>query len=220
MYFTWVILRNSLPYFAGEPDSHAFVVEKGALAENPLWLGALIVHAAAGIVCLASSFLQFFRPVLRRVRWLHRWLGRVYVVSVLVILSPTGFYLAFFAHGGIAGMVGFLILGVLTFGSTWKGWKAMREGQTREHIAWMIRSMAMVTTAITFRLEHVLFQELGIHPDPGFLAALYLSIAGNALAAEWLLLKIRKRSRKKISNLIKSHESNPSIPTRVRARVS
>lgn len=208
VFFTGLIIRNSLIYFS-EPRAHGFVWAKGALADRSLWMGMLIVHVAAGLVCLVSSFLQFCRPLLRRLPQLHRWLGRIYVGSILLVLSPTGFYLAFFAHGGPAGVAGFLLLGVLTTVSTWKGWIAMRRGRTREHIIWMVRSFAMATSAISFRLVHVALQFTPIDPDRGFLIALYASIAGNALVAELLLGKIRARKPK---TKIEHHEQNHPKP--------
>lgn len=214
VFFSGLLTLNSLPYFT-EPRMHGFVWEKGALADRPLWLVSLVIHVIAGVVCLLSSLLQFFRPVLRRAPWLHRWLGRIYVSSVLLFLAPTGFYLSFFAHGGLAGAVGFLLLGVLTTVTTWKGWIAMRRERTEDHGRWMVRSFAMITTALTFRIEHIVFQEFGIAPETGFLAALYLSIAGNAVAAEWLLWRIRIRKTAK-PNQTKNHETKYVIPSSAR----
>lgn len=209
VFFSGWLIYNSLPYF-NAPRTHAFVWEKGALAERPVWLISLVIHVIAGAVCLVASFLQFFRPLLRRAPWLHRWLGRVYVGSILIFLSPTGFYLAFFAHGGWLGTMGFLILGVATTLTTWKGWLAMRRHQLQQHITWMIRSFAMVTTALTFRIEHIVFQEIGLAAETGFLVALYLSIIGNALVAEWLLWRIR-RKKNKTPNLTKNYETKTVI---------
>jgi hypothetical protein len=195
VFFTGLLIYNGLPYL-DTPRTHAFVWENGELADRPVWLISLVVHVVAGMVCLLSSLLQFFRPLLRRAPWLHRWLGRVYVWSILGFLAPTGFYLAFFAHGGWLGVLGFLILGVVTTVTTWKGWMAMRRHQVQQHIVWMIRSFAMVTTALTFRLEHIVFQEIGLAAETGFLAALYLSIIGNALVAECLLRWMRRKKNK------------------------
>ena len=212
VFFTGLLTLNCLPYFS-EPRTHGFVWEKGELADNPVWMVALIVHVVFGVVCLISAFLQFFRPMLRRAPALHRWLGRIYVTSILVFMAPTGFYLAFFAHGGLLGTIGFLLLGILTTVSTWNGWVAMRRKQTAKHVAWMIRSFAMVTTALTFRIEHIIFQEMGIHPNTGFLAALYLSIAGNAVVAEGVLWKIRMKKSANIK-LNKTNETKNNIPIR------
>lgn len=212
VFFTGLLTYNSLPYFS-EPRAHSFVWEKGALAERPVWFVSLVIHACAGVICLVSSFLQFFRPLLRRLPWMHRWLGRVYVYSILIFLAPTGFYLAFFAHGGLLGTIGFLILGVFTTITTWKGWVAMRRKQMAEHVAWMVRSFAMVTTALTFRIEHIALQELAMAPEAGFLTALYLSIAGNALVAEFLLWRIRRKTNKK-QNHTHENETQHNIPLR------
>lgn len=214
VFFSGLLTLNSLPYFT-EPRMHGFVWEKGALADRPLWLASLVIHVIAGVVCLLSSFLQFFRPVLHRAPWLHRWLGRIYVSSVLMFLAPTGFFLSFFANGGWLGVFGFLLLGLLTTVTTWKGWIAMRRGRTAEHAKWMVRSFAMITTALTFRIEHIVFQDLGVAPETGFIAALYLSISGNALAAEWLLWRIRISKTAK-PNQTKSHETKHVIPANAR----
>ena len=209
VFFSSLLIYNSLPYFHA-PRTHAFVWEKGQFAERPIWLISLVIHVVAGAVCLVASFLQFFRPVLRRAPWLHRWLGRIYVYSILIFLSPTGFYLAFFSHGGWLGTMGFLLLGVLTTVTTWKGWMAMRRHQVQQHVVWMIRSFAMVTTALTFRIEHIVFQELGLAAETGFLVSLYLSIIGNALVAEWLLWKIRNK-KNKTSQTSKNYETKTVI---------
>ena len=68
----------------------------------------------------------------------------------------------------------------------------------------------MVTTALTFRIEHILFQELGLAAETGFLVSLYLSIIGNALVAEWLLWKIRNK-KNKTSQTSKNYETKTVI---------
>lgn len=213
VFFAGLLIQNSLPYF-NAPRTHAFVWEKGGLAERPVWLINLVIHVVAGVVCLVASFVQFFRPLLRRLPWLHRWLGRIYVGSILIFLAPTGFYLAFFAHGGWLGTTGFLILGVATTLTTWKGWMAMRRRQLQRHIAWMIRSFAMVTTALTFRIEHIVLQELGFVAETGFLVALYLSFIGNAVVAEWVLWQMR-RKKNETHNLSNHHETKTVISVSV-----
>ena len=216
VFFSGLLIYNGLPYL-NAPRTHGFVWEKGALADRPVWLIALVIHVIAGMVCLLSSLLQFFRPMLRRAPWLHRWLGRIYVWSILAFLSPTGFYLAFFAHGGSLGTLGFLLLGVITTVTTWKGWVAMRRHQIQQHVAWMIRSFAMVTTALTFRIEHIIFQEIGITPETGFLVALYLSIIGNGVVAEALLWWMRQKKNKN-QNHIKNYETKTviTVPAAIR----
>ena len=125
---------------------------------------------------------------------LHRWCGRIYAISVLLFLCPTGIYLAFFAKGGPAGQAGFLLLGAATFHTTLHGVTAML-GPSRDlaaHRAWMTRSFALAASAITFRACHFMLFEAGVPEETNYVTSLWLSILGNAAVAERVL---RRRSR-------------------------
>jgi hypothetical protein len=204
-----LIIVNSLPYFT-EGDRMPFIGEKGALGDSPAWRIALLVHVAAGIVCLAAAVGQFFRSLLRRFPWLHRWMGRAYVWSTLLFLCPSGVYLALFAKGGLAGQTGFLLLGGLMFHSTLSGQRAILRCDTPAHIRWMIRSFAMAATALTFRVLHLAFAVLGIAYETNYLTALWLSIALNFAMAESVIrfLPITRKTR----TIKDHHETDPSHP--------
>jgi hypothetical protein len=188
LYCGALIAQNSLGYFHAY-EGMPFVEEKTPISAHPVWRWALITHAAAGIVCFAASILQFFRGITRRWPGVHRWLGRIYAWAVLGVVCPTGFYLSLFAKGGLAGQAGFLLLGALTLYTTSRGVSEMVAGRTRPHIRWMIRSFAMVTTAITFRVLHIAFSYTRWEYETNYLSSLWLSILGNAVIAEWLIRK-------------------------------
>lgn len=202
-----VVVENSWPIVA-TAEQVPFLQERIELTESPMWRSMLALHVAAGAICLLASFLQFFRSVLRRAPWLHRWLGRIYTWSILGVLAPSGFYLAVYAKGGLPGVAGFLVLGILTTHFTWKGWLTIQRGRTQEHAGWMIRSFAMVTTALTFRIYNVLFAQVEMAAETVYLVALYLSLFGNLLAAEWLLARMKHRSFNKNAKNIE-HEETP-----------
>jgi uncharacterized membrane protein len=185
LFFAGLIVRNSLGYF-GSLNAMEFVEVKTPASELPLWRVMLVTHVAAGMVCFAASVLQFFRGISRRWPALHRSLGKTYVWSVLWLLCPTGAYLALYADGGFAGQSGFLVLGALTFWTTWRGVFEMQQGRPRAHVRWMIRSFALVTAAITFRIYHLALGYTTLSPEANYIAALWLSIAGNALVGEAL----------------------------------
>lgn len=192
--FAGLIVVNSLPYFtvgSGMP----FIVEKGAVGASAVWRGVLLAHVAGSIVCLAAATGQFFRGLQRRFPAAHRWLGRGYVASVLIVVCPTGAYLALFAKGGVAGQVGFLLLGAILFHTTLAGHRAIRRRDIRAHIAWMIRSFAMAASAITFRILHVGFAIVGVPYAVNYPASLWLSILANFLAAECVVRRMRATGR-------------------------
>ena len=188
-----LIMENSLRDF-GPGGEGLFIEQRGELGRQPLWKGCLIVHVAAGIVCLLAVLPQFSRKLLRRIPGLHRWCGRIYAASVLFVVCPTGIYLAFFAKGGLAGQAGFLLLGGATFHTTLRGVTAMVGGSRNltAHREWMTRSFAYAASAITFRVYHFAFFLGGMAEDTNYVTSLWLSILGNAAVAE---LVLRGRSR-------------------------
>lgn len=189
LFFGALIVRNSVGYLHSL-EAMPFVEEKAPISQQFAWRASLVVHVAGGIICMAASVLQFFRGVTRRWPAVHRWMGRTYAWSVLWLVCPTGFYLALFAKGGLAGQGGFMLLGLLTLFTTWRGVAEMAAGRTRSHARWMIRSFAMVASAITFRICHIAFSYTDWAYESNYLASLWLSIVLNGTAAEWLARKI------------------------------
>lgn len=209
LFFGWLIVRNSLGYFA-DLNAMPFMEEKAPLSLQPAWRWSLVFHIGAGVVCLTAAVLQFFRGLTRRWPALHRTLGQIYAQSVLWVLCPTGAYLALYANGGFLGQSGFLMLGALTFWMTWRGVAEMAAGRTRAHARWMVRSFAMITTAITFRIYHLAFGYADLAPETNYLVSLWLSVAGNAAVAEILARLIPLRV--KPPNIETHHETQLSAP--------
>ncbi|MES2923498.1 MAG: hypothetical protein V4819_18225 [Verrucomicrobiota bacterium] len=68
----------------------------------------------------------------------------------------------------------------------------------------MTRSFALVATAVTFRIYHMFLFHAGLPDEVNYLASLWLSILGNAAAAEWILH--RRPEFRNLTNPV------PSIP--------
>lgn len=188
-----VIAVNSLGYIFA-PVGMPFYAEKADAAQHGYWRLALVVHVISGIVSLTAVLGQFSKPLLRRWPAVHRWMGSIYSSSTLYALCPTGFILAWHAKGGWIGISGFMLLGVLTFWFTRRGTQEILKGNTRAHIVWMIRSFAMVSSAITFRLYHLGLEVTDWEYLTNYRTSLWLSVLGNALAAEWCIAKFFRRS--------------------------
>lgn len=177
-------LRDHLPGGAG-----LFAAEKGALGENPWWRASLSIHVVGGMLCLLCVLTQFSRRLLRRHPWLHRASGRLYGLLVLALVTPTGFHLAFSAKGGFLGKFGFLTLAAATLLTTLQGWRSAlpRHRDLAAHREWMARSFALVASAVTFRLFHVIGYLAGLAPESNYILCLWLSILGNAAVAEMII---------------------------------
>ncbi len=187
---TALLISNALPFFSFSADE-PFLIEKGALVQQPLWRTAFYLHVGGGILCLLSALPQFSRTLLRRAPRLHRAMGWTYVVSVLVLVVPAGLYLALTAKGGFAGRLGFLSIGFVLLYVTWRGVQRVRARDFRGHASWMLRSYAMAASAITFRVFYLGLYALGVGNE--YVLGIWMSLLVNAFVVEVLIHRTRVR---------------------------
>jgi uncharacterized membrane protein len=108
-------------------------------------------HALMGGIGLLTGAVQF-SPALRRRLPVHRILGRIYVVSSLII-GATGMYMAAYSHGGWITHLGFGALGAFLLFTTIAAFVTIRKRDVESHKRWMIRSYALMFAAVMLRLE-------------------------------------------------------------------
>jgi len=151
---------------------------------------AFIAHVVAAPVALALGAVQFFPRFRARSLARHRWIGRVYVVAIL-LGGVSAIALTFSMWDRPVAASGFLLLGAIWIGATVQAVLAARRGAIATHQAWMIRSFALTASALTLRLYLA-----------GFLAAGqdYVAVSGllawlcwvpNLIFAEWLIRRPR-----------------------------
>jgi len=189
-----VIIANSLPYFSFRRDL-PFLEEKGALVDDSLWRRCFYGHVLGAIVCAAAAPFLFWDRLRVRFPRAHRWLGRLYGVSVLGWAAPAGLVLAVHAKGGLAGQAGFLLLGLLWWGATARGVQAVVAGRVAEHRRWMIRSYSLALSAVSFRLYQIAFFVAGLSDEPNYVLSLWLSLASSLVAGEWIARRSPVESR-------------------------
>ena len=111
----------------------------------------LILHVAAGVTALVLAPLQLIPRIRERTPKLHRGIGYSYAVACAVG-APAGFMLALGTQAGPVAGAGFAISATLWPIFTFLGIRAAIQGRFDDHRAWMIRSFAITSTAITLRL--------------------------------------------------------------------
>lgn len=158
--------------------------------------GAL-AHFLGGAVVIIVGALQFHAGLRKNRPALHRCLGRVYVIGVL-IGGLAGLYLAFYSSGGLVAHWGFGSLAVCWLTATGLAYQKIRAGQFRLHQDWMIRSYALTLGALTLRLYLPMAQLAGITFDDAYPAIAWLSWVPNLIIAEWWLIP---RSNRKVAAL-------------------
>ena len=111
---------------------------------------AFILHVSLAPVALAIGSVQFF-PSIRRRKPLHRWLGRIYGVSILVS-GVAGLFVALNAAGGLFAQIGFALLAIAWVFTTANAIRFAMARRIGLHRRWMVYSFALTFAGVTLRL--------------------------------------------------------------------
>ena len=144
-----------------------------------------LVHVAGGVTALALGSFQLVTWRGPRRAW-HRRAGRTYIAACLAG-AVAGFGLAVTSTAGPIAALGFGLLVVAWFGTTFLGWRKAVEGQFGQHRRWMIRSLSLTFAAVTLRLMLPLIPLTGLEFVEGYRAVAFLCWIPNLLLTElWL----------------------------------
>jgi uncharacterized membrane protein len=155
----------------------------------------LRLHIAGGMGALLAGPWQFSNRLRARALDLHRWLGRIYLLSV-AIGSMAGWAMATVSKEGMPTHIGFGVLALLWFLTGIAAYHAIRSGNIEAHRQWMVRNFALTLAAVTLRIELPIM--LGIlHWTFGlsFMIVSWLCWLPNLAAAEWLVRRHRTFAR-------------------------
>lgn len=123
--------------------------------ESYFWNGyhrAFYVHLLAGPPALLLGTVLISRTLRRRsVAW-HRRLGRVQVALVLLMLAPSGLWMAGFTASDPVAGVGLGLLAVATAVCAWCGWRSAVAKRFTAHRRWMWRTFLLLCSAVVLRI--------------------------------------------------------------------
>lgn len=216
-----LITWTSLVYF-DRGTLPPFVIEKLPVRFESLWLGALRVHVASALVTFPLCLLLMTRWLQRRQR-LHRHIGRITGILVLLVLVPSGAVLAFDAKGGAPVAAGFLLSGAIVSVAMVLGIVAARRRSLVAHRRAMHHVTAQMSVAVTSRAMILGMDAAGFAPDVAYSVALWVPVLLSALAVELgssstLKSLFRELVYASIERI--RHETHPrSILVRARSRI-
>jgi hypothetical protein len=158
----WGILANYPRYIP--PDFAADFLAGRQESFHGAYECAFYAHLLAGPVSLLLGLVLVDRSLRHRFpRW-HMALGRVQVAVVLLLLVPSGLWMALEAEGGVVGRLGFFTLALTTGGCTALGWRAAVARRFDVHQRWMTRSFVLLCSAVVLRLVSAIATLVGPHP--------------------------------------------------------
>ena len=152
---------------------------------------ALMMHITGSMLAVILGPFQFL-PRSRRPRFLnvHRWLGRSYLIAVL-LGGLGGLYMARLSYGGLPTHLGFASLGLLWLFSGWQAYRHIRRKEIETHREWMMRNYALTFAGVMLRLWLPLFGAIGFEFLPSYLVVAWLCWVPNLLVAEWMIRRRR-----------------------------
>ncbi len=146
---------------------------------------AFTLHIALGPLAMAIGAVQFYQGVRKR-KALHRWLGRIYAVSIL-ISGSTGLVVAMNASGGLSAQIGFSILSVLWVAVTANAVRHAMAKRIDKHRRWMVYSFALTFAGVTLRLWILPFAMMGFSYTEASVYLVWLAWIPNLGFAWWWL---------------------------------
>ena len=200
-FFTWLMARITMAYIPYNTDV-GFLRIKQQYISIDHWRIAFFIHVYASMWVLLAGFTQFSRRIQRHNPLLHRTMGYVYVVDVLLITGPAGLLMGFYANGGIPSRIAFIMLAILWIFFTAMALVKARQKDFKAHRRYMIRSFALTLSALTLRAwKYAITNSFELPPMDVYRAVAWLGWVPNLIFAEWLI------RRKKVSKSIQGRKA-------------
>ena len=153
----------------------------------------LLTHIAGGVLALTLGPFQFLPRLRARRPQIHRWLGRFYLLGIL-LGGVAGLYMATFAYAGLITRLGFTALAVLWLVTGFMAYRNIRAGKVADHRRWMIRNFALTFAAVTLRLDMPLLM-MFFGEETGYQIVAWLCWIPNWLVAEGVIRGWFRRSK-------------------------
>ena len=171
------------------PEGQGLLSTKSAeLLGKAYYQFGFYTHIMFGGIALIAGFSQFFPKLRRKQLGLHRSLGKVYVIAVM-LSGISGLYIAFHATGGWMAIIGFALLAILWLFFTIKAYQTIKQKNIIAHQKWMIRSYALCFGAVTLRIYLPLSMALGIDFMVAYPIIAWLAWVPNLLIAEQFIVR-------------------------------
>lgn len=138
------IFKTVLDYYDIKPEIY------GPYWPVKYWM---VVHISASMVAILVGPFQFWSFLRKKYLNIHRWLGRIYLIGILigtVCAIPVVIYSSFPINWGWG--IATATLTLFWFVTTAMAYRVVRLGRIQQHKEWMIRSFVMTVSVLLFRL--------------------------------------------------------------------
>jgi len=113
---------------------------------------AFYAHLISGPLTLVVGTILVSERFRRRAPKWHRALGKLQVACVVLVLAPSGLWMAWYAVSGAVAGMGLGLLAIATAACAVMGWRAAVGRRFDEHRCWMWRTYLLLCSAVVIRL--------------------------------------------------------------------
>lgn len=186
-----VALYSAIPYLSFNP-----ALSRIPLNEAISWhYLSVAIHGLPGTLVLLIGPFQFVPAIRNRYPALHRVLGRIYLLGVLVG-GVVAVFAALASTSGLAAQTGFLLLAAGWLYTGFMAYRTARQLQFSLHRVWMIRNYALSFAAVLLRIGIVLGQLYTARYSDGpitfeetYTTSVWSSMLISYLVAEWFIVQ-------------------------------
>ena len=182
-------------YFLIDRNFGLLYSKSATLLSDNFWNIAFYGHITLGGLALLIGWSQFSKKLRLNQMQLHRTIGKIYVISVL-ISGFCGLFISLSATGGIISIIGFFSLGIIWLSTTVLGFTTIRKGKVELHEKLMILSYAACFSAVTLRIWLPILTIMMGEFIPAYRIVAWLCWVPNIIFA---LLIIRKNNKSQIN---------------------
>ncbi|QBD80749.1 DUF2306 domain-containing protein [Ktedonosporobacter rubrisoli] len=111
----------------------------------------LVIHATTGGLALVIGPFQFLRRLFAKRPALHRTLGRIYLICIL-LGGLAALFSALVSTSGFVAQFGLGFLAIIWLYSAYRAYETIRKGHIQLHRIWMRRNYTLTFAAVIFRL--------------------------------------------------------------------
>jgi len=148
---------------------------------------AISMHLFGGSIAMIVGAIQLNSRLRTKFISVHRWLGRLYVLAVIVG-GIAGFILALSSSGGLVTHFGFGLMGVCWVGTTLTAYWQIFKGNIDAHRNWMLRSYALTLAGVTLRIYLGISAVIGVNFGAFYPVLSWICWVPNLLIIEWFVL--------------------------------
>jgi len=150
-YFSYLMILITVQYIPIDFDVAFLQIKQDEITFRHYKI-SFFSHVYSSIFVLLAGFTQFSEFLRRKYSKVHRMVGYSYIVLILLVASPSGLVMAYYANGGLVSQISFTTLAILWFIYTFKAFRFAQQKNWQMHKKFMLRSYALTLSAVSLRL--------------------------------------------------------------------